>query len=272
MDENEKIMNKSINMLFKFILLIKIDSMLKNKIKIKLIQITSVLCLLSLPVLHTNASPNTSNVPDLIAQSNSDEKKSEPTNDEEKTTTEEDQEDQKKIKPGSKNSEMIDKFTRSLTKHTLFEHIMVNMTYGIISGGLIGAGGGFILYDKRHPTPSHENIQLFALAGVGVGGLTAVTIGIIERFRGKPFSIGPGVFNYGWYGAFGGIMLGGVSGSIVYVSSNNTDDILHGVGYGAIGGFVAGTLLHILLPKSSTFKIDFLPGPKNNFVKVSWQF
>ncbi|MES0489904.1 MAG: hypothetical protein ABUK01_07940 [Leptospirales bacterium] len=248
--------------------------MLKNKIKTRLKQIIALACLLIFPVSQLNSSPLPSNS-SLIAQSDSNEDdNSSNTTDEDKKNTKDkkDKTEKRKTPPVSKSSEMIEKFTHSITNYNVFEHIMINMTYGIITGGSIGAMGGLVLYDSTDTVTSKSNIQMFALVGIGVGGLSAITIGIIERIKGKPFSIGPGFFNYGWYGALGGILLGTISGSMVYITSNDVNDIWHGLGYGAMGGFVAGTILRIIFPKSNKYQIDFLPGPKKTLIRLHMKF
>lgn len=145
------------------------------------------------------------------------------------------------------------------------------MIYGVVSGGAIGAIGGFSLYNSNDLTTSNANLQLFALGGLGVGGAVGVTIAIFERLDGTQFTLGPKIFNNSWYGTLGGMMVGAITGSIIYMGSENTDHILNGLGYGALGGFVAGSLMQIIWPKNENFHISFLPGPQNSFVRLSWK-
>jgi hypothetical protein len=140
---------------------------------------------------------------------------------------------------------LAEEFKVSYEEHDPVGHTMVSFMYGLISGGLIGFGGGLSFYTSD---TDMTNFYITAIATGGLGGIAGIVISLIENSKQSPYSIGMPVFQYVWYGVFAGALTGGLIGLIPYSTNESLPELLNWIGYGTFAGLATGIGLYFIIP------------------------
>ncbi len=170
-----------------------------------------------------------------------------------------------------KNPELINDYLKNTgVLYSLGEHIMINSFMGLLVGGMQGALIG--LYDFEL-TPASKNSQFSTLilsTGIlgGVGFLAGVGVSFLEHSLDEQFSIGAVIIEYTTYGTLLGAFIGAAVGGGIYGSSDNLDDLIHGVGFGALGGFLVGSIAYFLF---DVFSLSLSDNLKMNLGYDLWK-
>ncbi len=149
--------------------------------------------------------------------------------------------------PVLKNQQMRLAYEKTYMPKNIFEIAMINMLYGLVTGGTIGAAGGLNSYDSNDMTASQNAMITYGGIGGGFGALTGLGVTVAAKILDRSsVDIGYPLFEYSWYGAIAGFFMGAAAGTIPYQQSGNSDDIIHYGGYGAVAGFGTAVLYYAL--------------------------
>jgi hypothetical protein len=168
-----------------------------------------------------------------------------------------------------KNPDLINEFKESSFDDQPFDHAATYLFYGLLTGGIMGAGGGLSFY-----TTSSNLTPIFLSAGAvgAAGAISGFIIALIETSSHNPL-IGSDFVKYTWYGVFGGALIGGLAGFIPYTNSNNDIAVLFNwIGYGSFAGLGAGIALFFLLPKSALKNLVINTSPEQSRVGYKFMF
>ena len=178
-----------------------------------------------------------------------------------------------------KNPELIHKYLKDTGLFYSFgEHIILNSFMGLIVGGFQGALIGLYDFELAPASKDDQFSTMILVAGImgGVGLLSGVGISFVEYYFDEQFTIGPIIMEYTMYGTFIGAFVGSAVGGGVYGSSGDLDDLINIAGFGAMGGFIAGSIAYVLfdvfsLSLSDTLKMDagYDPWKSQYFLKIS---
>jgi hypothetical protein len=125
-------------------------------------------------------------------------------------------------------------FGRDLGHTTKMNHFILNIIVGGITGGGFGYASSLVAYDSKGSNGSTAGVF------TGIGFLLGAAGGTFATFwemrKKEQFTYGKEMWEYSWYGAILGGLVGTGIGIIPYADSNNGDDLLNYMGLGVLIG------------------------------------
>lgn len=179
--------------------------------------------------------------------------------------------------PILKTPHMVSSYEVSYQQENIFHTTTINIMYGIVSGGLIGAIGGLSEYNSNNKEASNDRLAAYGSIGSGFGAFIGISVTVFSQFSNlSSYEIGYPLFEYSWYGTLSGALIGLAAGAIPYASSNDNDDLINYAGYGSVGGFVCGLVYFVFSKpyksKPLNAKLDISLHPEQTSLTMNFKF